>query len=381
MERRVKVLYLVERVARAGTELAMLRQLQRLDRDRFEPALCCLCAEATDRSLLPGDLPCHLLDAPWNLVHPRSLGLYRRLVALLRSQRPDILHSFLFISNVLGPHAARGAGVGATVATRGRMGIEWQATRLHRLLQRRANRRTDLILCKSRAIADEILRVEKPAADKIEILPNGVDLTHYEGFAEGRRRLRLALAERHGIPAEGPLLAALGNLKPIKGQDLLIEGLAAMPPARRPLLALAGRGESEAALRERVAALGLAERVFFLGHLEDPRPLLAGADLFVSASRSEGQPNALLEAAALGLPLALSDIPGHRETAGSHALFFPLQPPVALADTLDRALCEPDRLGALARAARLRVAQAYDLSHIQARLEGLYLRLAGLAES
>ena len=87
------------------------------------------------------------------------LLLYRSLCKLLRQERPDIIHSFLFVSNVLGPFAAKKARVPAAIASRGRMGIEWKAHFLHRLAQRAADRRTDLIICKTEAIAAEIERV------------------------------------------------------------------------------------------------------------------------------------------------------------------------------------------------------------------------------
>jgi glycosyltransferase involved in cell wall biosynthesis len=99
----------------------------------------------------------------------------------------------------------------------------------------------------------------------------------------------------------------VGRLSPVKGFDLLLQALAAVrvhfPTAN---LLIAGAGPEQATLEALSAQLNLQESVRFAGHVDHPSTLFVGASLFVLSSRHEGLPNALLEAAAGGLPIVAS---------------------------------------------------------------------------
>lgn len=380
-EKPVKVLYLIERLARAGTELHLLKILQRLDRARFEPVLCCLSESTSDKSLAPPDVPCRFLNAGWNLARPSTLLLYRRVRKIIASEKPDVLHAFLFVANAMAPFAARGLGVRAVVLSRGRMGIEWEAHFLHQVLQRAADRRCDAIVCKTAAMRDEIARVEKVPPEKIRVIPNGVDTAHFRYEAGRAAESRAELAARRGIPAEGPLLLAVGNLKPIKGHATLIEGAAAL--ARefpRFQLVIVGEGESRAELEGLIEARNLTDRVRLPGAVEDVRPWLRAADIFVAPSLSEGMPNAVLEAMAMGLPLVLSNIAGHVEAvggepvsgAGEKAWFFEPGDARGLAGALGDALRLPEERARRGRAGLERVHSELSLDAMVRRIEDLY---------
>lgn len=375
MAPRTKILYLIERLARASTELHLLRILERLDRERYEPVLCVINSEASESALVPPGIPLRSLDAGWNLMHPREWKLPLRLRRVLLEERPAIVHTFLFVANVLAPFVGRFAGRPRIVVSRDRMGIEWQANALHRLAQRAADRRTNLILCKTEAMLDEIARTEGVLRRRMRVVPNGVDTERYKPVADAdaRRAARELLAAEHGIPATGPLLLAMGNLKPVKDQRTLVVALrllrAKAPDAR---VAIIGQGESEPYLRGEIAQLELGEHAFLPGHAEDVRPWLHAADLFVATSVSEGMPNAVLEAMASGLPLVLSDLAGHREAAAETAQYFKPGDGAALARVLMQALAQPEEFPALGGAARRRAETDLSIAVAMERIESAY---------
>jgi glycosyltransferase involved in cell wall biosynthesis len=102
----------------------------------------------------------------------------------------------------------------------------------------------------------------------------------------------------------GPHLLAVSRLAHVKGLDLLLHAMDGVrghfPDAD---LLIAGAGSEEAALRALSAELCLSEAVRFAGQVDQPAEYFAGATVFVLSSRHEGLPNALLEAAAAGLPI------------------------------------------------------------------------------
>lgn len=104
-------------------------------------------------------------------------------------------------------------------------------------------------------------------------------------------------------------------------------------------LRIVGSGDQRELLEEQALELGITDRCDFTGSLEWPEVELRKANLFVNPSESEGLPNAVLEAAAFGLPLILSDIPVHREIAdavGMTDYLFPVGDSAALAAALTR---------------------------------------------
>ena len=165
---------------------------------------------------------------------------------------------------------------------------------LYRLLYRHADR----VICQSRAMAADLACEIQIGPELIAVLPNPVDLA---GIREGIREAKNKPARWTGA---GPHLLAVGRLSYEKGFDLLLEALArvrhSFPHAN---VLIAGGGAEESALKVRVRLLGLENAVQFPGHLDRPYDCFPGATLFVLSSRHEGMPNALLEAAAAGLPI------------------------------------------------------------------------------
>jgi glycosyltransferase involved in cell wall biosynthesis len=146
-------------------------------------------------------------------------------------------------------------------------------------------------------------------AHEVYVVLNGV-----QPAANGASTLRAELA----IPADVPVIAAAGSLEQRKGFDVLLSAFAALarPDAR---LVLAGCGPDEAALRTQAAALGIDDRVHWLGFRQDMPNVLGGADVFVLPSRREGMAFVMLEAMAADLLVLATDISGVREALGAHS--------------------------------------------------------------
>jgi glycosyltransferase involved in cell wall biosynthesis len=104
-------------------------------------------------------------------------------------------------------------------------------------------------------------------------------------------------------------------------------------------LLLIGDGECRVALEELVQSSGQNSNIRFCGHVNNPQDYLEGAHLLINPSESEGMPNAVLEAAALGVPAILSDIPIHRQISlevGMDQFLFPVGDTEALAAAITR---------------------------------------------
>src|SRR5262249_50903782 len=109
-----------------------------------------------------------------------------------------------------------------------------------------------------------------------------------------------------------PTVLALGRIEPYKRTELLVDAVASLPGVR---LIVAGTGTGLAAVRTRIAALGLGDRVELRGFVDDDEKvrLLCTAHVLATASEKEGWGLTVLEAAACGTPAVASDAPGLRD--------------------------------------------------------------------
>ena len=157
-------------------------------------------------------------------------------------------------------------------------------------------------LCVSQSVRDELIGFGIPSA-KLQVFPNPIP--PFSPLGESREESR----RRFGYGDDQVVICAVGQAVPVKGWDLLVNAfseLAHSAPQTRLLLAGSFQDPGERSFYRELEALiersGVRDKVRFTGHLADIRPVLAGSDIFVSPSRSEGFSYALVEALAAGLP-------------------------------------------------------------------------------
>jgi hypothetical protein len=197
------------------------------------------------------------------------------------------------------------------------------------------------------------------------IIPNGISPAHPPvADLAGLRRT-------WGLPAEGPLIVAVGRLVPQKDHATVIRALADLPGAS---LAILGDGPLRDELEELARRLGVADRSALPGARPDARAIVAAADLAVMPSRWEGLPLAGLEALAAGTPLVATAARGVRETLhdGVDSLLVPVGDAPALARAAGAVLGDPALRGRLV-AAGLALAAGYG----EDAMVDAYMRLYG----
>lgn len=151
--------------------------------------------------------------------------------------------------------------------------------------------------------------------------------------------------------ADAADLLFVGELRVLKGVDLLLEAIAMLAPSRPCTALIVGAGPDGAAFRARAAALGIADRVTFAGPMPAREAFRRGRVL-VMPSRAESFPYVALEGAAAGLPLVASDVGGLNEiVCGTDTPLVPAEDAAALAAAIDAVLANPTL--ARARASRL----------------------------
>ncbi|NQT35905.1 MAG: glycosyltransferase [Planctomycetes bacterium] len=295
-----------------GAERMFVELATRLDRDRFFPVVYCLSPQParSEDSLLPlleeAGVETHLLGARrwWEIRR-----VVRAMERLLVCQSPQILQTFLFHANLVGRLAARRAGVPCVVS-----GIRVAEPRFsHRLLDRLTQRRVDCHVCVSDRVREFSQRRTRLPADKLIVIPNGIDVRRYQGVAPVDRASL-------GIAPDRRLITLVGRLEPQKGVGWLLKTAPTWLP-RLPDhdLLLVGEGRQRTQLARWCDSRGITSRVHFAGFRRDIPEILAASELLVLPSRWEGMPNVVLEAMASALPVLATDVHGVRQLLGPRA--------------------------------------------------------------
>jgi glycosyltransferase involved in cell wall biosynthesis len=266
--------------------------------------------------------------------------------------RADIVHAHNFVPNYYSAAGLIGLGRRPVlVGTSHDMGTRLANRRL-RWIYRWSLRRTARVAMVGRQVYERFVDSGWVDPRRATLVRNGVPVERFGITAQRRAAARTQL----GLAHDDLALACVGRLVELKNHRLVIEVLpqliASHPKAR---LVLLGDGVLGEALQSQARSLGLQDRVVFAGERSSVGDLLAGFDLFVLPSRTEGLSIALLEACATGLPVVATAVGGNSEIveAAQAGLLVPPDDGPALRAAIDRMLGDADqraRCGASARA-------------------------------
>jgi glycosyltransferase involved in cell wall biosynthesis len=230
---------------------------------------------------------------------------------------------------------------------------------------------TDRVIACSRAAGDHVAELLGVPPERLTVVPNAVDV---ERFARGgdRAAARAAL----GIEDDRPVVALVGRIDPLKGQDDYVRAAplvrAVHPNALLLLVGSTAKDDVAAPIRDLIAAEGIADAVRFTGYLDDMPGLYAAIDVLAAPSRSEGFGLMLVEAMAAGVPIVASTVDAIPEVVGDGpALLVPPYDPGAVAAAINRVLDDRDAAAAMGAAGRER-ARAFSWERSAATLAAVY---------
>jgi glycosyltransferase involved in cell wall biosynthesis len=294
MKDRTRVLLLIPHLGGGGAEQVFATLARELPPEKYDLHLGLITDGTPGADPIPRFVSIHLLNSRRVRYAPI------RVLRLVWQLRPDVILSGMAHLNLLvlalGPFLPSHTRI--LVRQNGTASSALAATKLPsfvRLCYRSLYRHADRVICQSVPMADDLCATAGLSPSKVTVLRNPIDID---------RIRRICADSKIRCPEIGPHLLAVGRLSSEKGFDLLLDAFSKVrtkiPTAT---LLIAGAGPSESALKEQSITLGLNGAVKFLGWVVSPAEYFKGTSLFVLPSRHEGMPNALLEAAAAGLPI------------------------------------------------------------------------------
>jgi glycosyltransferase involved in cell wall biosynthesis len=371
-----RVTYVIGELGKGGAEYQLVELLRGLDRRRFVPTVVSLSAGGYwAEAIREMGIVLHHLPQRRRVEFARLRGL-RGL--LQQRGAPHLLHTILWSGNAYGRLAALGLGIPVILAAERNVVRRpaWQVG-----LERGLDRWTTAYLVNAAAVADEMCgRGGLPRA-KMHVVPNGIDLTQLPPYDEDRQAARARL----GFDPRRRLVAQVGRLVPQKDHATWLRAVALVARQVPDVdFLIVGEGPQRPELERLAQALGVAERVRFLGLRHDVPALLAGADVATLTSRWEGLPNVVIEAMAMGAAVVATDVGGCGELVGDDEAgrLVPMESPEAVARALRELLDDEAERRRCVRAARRRVEAELTVERMVGRTETLYgdlLAAAGVA--
>jgi glycosyltransferase involved in cell wall biosynthesis len=285
----------------------------------------------------------------------RDVGAMVRLLQQVRRHAPDVVHTHGYTLTY-----------GLPVATA--LGIPVVHT-LHALMEVEVPVGTERFYDAAIALGVRFVAISTAVAASFSerfsciaaVVDSGVNL---RAFAEPIDRLKVR--QSLGLGSDVVLAVTVSRIEPVKGVDIAFEAFEAVASAHpQAHWLVVGDGSELPALRQRVAASAIGDRVHFLGMVTDVVPLLLASDLFLLTSRSEGLGLSVIEGLAAGLPCVVPPVGGLVEIVhhGQNGLMAHDTSVPAIAEQLDRMLGSEvlrQELGSQARASveRFAVSQA-----------------------
>ena len=372
---KIRVTHLVTDLARGGAEV-FLQRLVTAPANDIEHRVISLSSE--------GELGPEIRAAGIKVAALSLAGLagapipFGRLLRLLRSERPDVLMTWLYHADFLGTVAAALAPSTQLVwnircADMDLSKYGYTSRALPHVLAR-MSRRPAVVVANSEA-GRRIHERYGYAPRRWVILPNGFDMESFRPDPARRIQVRAAL----GIDQKTSLIGLFARYDPMKDHATFLSAAAMVAKARPDVFfLLAGRGTNSAAFGRLIGdRRDLRDRLILLGERRDVPDLMTATDIVVCSSVTEGFPNTIGEAMASGVSCVSTDVGDAAVLIGDTGGLVPKADPSALAQRLEEFLdIAPQARMTIGAMARRRIEEQFSLQAVVMRYAELFNDLA-----
>jgi len=373
----IKVFHLITSLDTGGAEVTLRRLLSRFNRGKFENVVASLTNDgpigAQIREL---DIPVHIIGMRRGVPSlPKLWSLWR----LICRERPSILQTWLYHSDLIGLLLGRAARVGSIVwnircADTGEMYSQGLRGLTFRILVRLSSW-ADTIIANSHA-GQEHHQSCGYSSQCWKVIPNGYDTKQLRPRSDARPWL---LGEANLDP-ENIIIGIVARYDALKGHEIFLQAASILAERRemvRFVMVGSGIDDSNAELLALIRKHGVGNHVRLLGERADIPRITAGFDIATCTSHSEGFPNMVAEAMACGVPCVATNVGDVDVLLGGIGWIVPVGDPVAMAAGWEEVVnLKPQSKRQVGEQSRRRIIEKYSLDAVTQRYEKIYSALA-----
>lgn len=373
----MRVLHCITSLDIGGAQIMLLRYLRATARQGGNEHAVVSLAPVGALGEALGDCGVRVLSLGQSRGRP-SLAALVALTRMLRAERPDIVHGWMYHANLasmlasaLGPRVPVIWGVHHSLRD---IAAEPPLTRIVIRAGARLSRRAAAITYCSRASAAQHERISYDPS-KRAVLPNGIDTDEFRPRPGAAERLRAML----GVPEGRLLIGSVARDHPMKAPEVLVRAVADILSRGHDVQAVfVGEGQTSGRAARAARELGVADRVSLLDARSDVPDVVAGFDIFaLSSAWGEAFSLAVGEAMASGVPAVVTDLGDCAWLVGDAGGVAQPGDAASLADALESMIeLGPEGRAALGARARSRIEERFSLERYRDRLDGLLAQVA-----
>jgi glycosyltransferase involved in cell wall biosynthesis len=367
---RINILYLIATLDVGGAERQLVELVKRLDRNKFNPIVCCLTRGGPlEDELKETKIKYFILGKKFKF----DFSVIFKLIPILKQKNIHILHTWLFTSNSLGRIAGLVAKTPIIVTSE--RGVDVWKNKMYLLLDWFLAHFTDKIVCVSEGVNIFYQKYAGIPLDKLVTIYGGV---------EGVEKVNVSIdgkKKEFGFKKNSTVITTVGHLIYYKGIKYLLFSIPKIvrefPTAR---FLIVGEGIEENKLKKLAGKLNIRENIIFAGLRKDIKEILSITDIFVLPSLIEGLSNAVMEAMLAEKPVVATHIPGNDELVvdGKTGILVPPRDTDSLASAIINILGNPEEGKKMGINGRKRVKKYFSIDETVRKTEELYENLVRL---
>ncbi|MEI6825841.1 MAG: glycosyltransferase [Desulfuromonadales bacterium] len=355
---RKKVMFMIWALEVGGAERLLVKLAEYISRGDYDVSVVCISREgvwASDLKQTDVKVICTRKKTGFD---PSILF---KLIKIIKSEKPDIVNTYLWTADVWGRLAAICAGTPHIVVTEQNVDI-WKRW-YHIVIDKILFKFTRCAIC----VSDEVVNYYRDTIgleDKqLKMIPNAIDVSLFDGGV-----LREDLRGQLGIKENEFIFTCSARLHIQKAHEVLIEAVKILTEKQVTnfRVLLVGEGLRNEELRRLVDSQGLGARINFLGLRQDIPGILLQSDAFVLSSDYEGLSLAILEAMAARLPIVATTVGGNPQVIddGITGFLVPPRNSLLLAEAMERLINDPELAKQMGEAGRGKVEGTYDIQSV-----------------
>lgn len=359
----MNILYLIATLEVGGAEKQLASLVKRIDRTRYNPTVCCLTKEGPfEKELEEAGIRYFVLGKQFKF----DFTVIFKLISLIRQEKSDILHTWMFTSNSFGRVAGIIARVPIIISSERCIDI-WK-NRFHFFLDSLLSYFTARIVCVSEGVKKFYREHTFIPPGKLITIYNGVETVGETNISAEKKKEEFGL--RQNI-----VITTISRLAPQKGIKHLLYAVPKvienMPEAR---FLIVGEGNEKGRLENISRDINIDKYVIMPGLRADIKEILSFTNIFVLPSLFEGLPNVIMEAMAARKPVIATRIQGSDELVVENetGILVPPRNPEALADAIINLHNDTEKARRMGIAGRKRVEKYFNVDSMVKKHEKLY---------